>query len=101
MSEATHGRTLRALLAELEIEAAEAAGEFDLLGEFISRLPEQLQEYWTTGEGGASIRWCTEGSFDRARRKLRKYVKNPAVLDGLVANLYRRACGHSPGERKD
>jgi hypothetical protein len=77
------------------------ADAFDLLEEFVSRLPEQLQEYWTTGEGAAKIRWCTEGSFDRARRALRKYVKNPAVLDGLVANLYHRACGHWPGERKD
>jgi hypothetical protein len=95
------GRGLRALLAELEIAAVDAGAEFDLLAEFVSRLPEQLQEYWTTGEGGAKIGWCTEGSFDRARRALRKYVKNPDVLDGLVANLYHRVCGHWPGEDKD
>ncbi len=103
LPETRHGLTLRALLADLEMRAVLAtdADAFDLLEEFVSRLPEQLQEYWTTGEGAAKIRWCTEGSFDRARRALRKYVKNPAVLDGLVANLYHRACGHWPGERKD
>ncbi len=99
-TERNHGRTMRALLAELEIEAAQA-DEFDLSGEFISRLPEQLQEYWTIGEGGAKIRWCTPGAFERGRRALRKYVTSPDVLDGLVANLYRRACGRWPGERKD
>ena len=94
------GRGLRAALAEAQIAATEAEGEFDLQAEFISRLPEQLQEYWTTGEGGRSIRWCTKGAFDRARRRLRKYVQSPEVLDGLVANLYHRACGHWPGEKK-
>lgn len=94
------GRGLQALMAEVEILQAEAEGDFDLLGEFVSRLPEQLQDYWTTGEGGRSIRWCTKGAFDRARRKLRKYVQSPEVLDGLVANLYHRACGHWPGEKK-
>lgn len=101
MSESVHGRTISALLAELMIEAADTDGEFDLLGEFISRLPEQLQEYWTTGEGGAKIRWCTPGAFERGRRALRKYVRNADVLDGLVANLYHRACGRWPGEDKD
>jgi hypothetical protein len=101
VSEEAHGRTIRALLAELEIEAAGTEGEFDLIGEFISRLPEQLQEYWTSGEGGAKIRWCTPGAFERGRRALRKYVTNPDMLDGLVANLYHRACGRWPGEDKD
>jgi hypothetical protein len=95
------GRALQALLAEAQIAAAQAEDEFDLLGDFVSRLPEQLQEYWTTGEGGRSIGWCTKGAFDRARRKLRKYVQSPEVLDGLVANLYHRACGRWPGEKKD
>lgn len=95
-----HGKTMRALLAQLQIEAANAEGEFDLQAEFISRLPEQLQEYWTSGEGGRSIRWCTKGAFERARRRLRKYVSSPDVLDGLVANLYHRACGYWPGEKK-
>jgi hypothetical protein len=101
MTEEQAGRGLRAALAETMLAAAQA--EFDeqgLVAEFISRLPEQLQEYWTTGDGAAKIRWCTHGSFDRAKRALRKYVKNPAVLDGLVANLYHRACGQWPGRKK-
>jgi hypothetical protein len=101
MTEDEAGRGLRAALAQARL--ALAGGEFaeqELLAEFISRLPEQLQEYWTTGEGGAKIRWCTHGAFERARRALRKYVKNPAVLDGLVANLYHRACGVWPGKKK-
>ena len=101
MTEKEAGRALRAVLAQVQV--ALAAGEFaeqDLIAEFISRLPEQLQEYWTTGPGAAKIRWCTHGAFERARRALREYVKNPAVLDGLVANLYHRACGAWPGRKK-
>lgn len=58
-------------------------------------IPDQLADYWLHGKGAAKVRWCTRGSWRRARRLLRKYV-NPAQLDGLVTNLYVRACGHGP-----
>jgi hypothetical protein len=57
---------------------------------------EALKEYWTTGKGGAKIRWGTDGSFKRCVRLLRKHFpKNP---EGLCANLHHRATGEWPTE---
>lgn len=61
-------------------------------------IPDQLADYWLHGKGAAKVRWCTRGSFRRARRLLRKYIP-PGQLDGAVANLYHRACGKWPGRR--
>lgn len=66
----------------------------------VFRMPDDLADYWLHGEGAAKIRWCTDGSFERARRALREYV-SPGALDGTVANLYRRACGKHPGPHND
>lgn len=63
-------------------------------------MPDDLADYWIHGEGAAKVRWCTEGSFDRARRALREHVPAP-MLDGTVANLYKRACGKWPGQDHD
>ncbi len=63
-------------------------------------MPDDLADYWIRGEGAAKIRWCTEGSFERARRALREHVPAP-MLDGTVANLFHRACGKWPGQDHD
>jgi len=69
----------------------------DASADFVSRMPEHLQEYWLHGEGAAKVRWCTEGSFERARKALLKEGVPLHMVDGTVANLYRRACGKNPG----
>jgi len=63
-------------------------------------MPDDLADYWIHGEGAAKVRWCTEGAFERARRALREHVPAP-MLDGTVANLYKRACGKWPGQDRD
>lgn len=85
---------VRALASKLRANAGEGQTAAVDYTEFA--IPEQLADYWLRGEGAAKVRWCTRGSWRRARRLLRKYVKNPAQLDGLVTNLYVRACGHGP-----
>jgi len=57
---------------------------------------ERLKRYWTEGAGAAKVRWGVPGDFDRARRLLAKYVP-PQMLNGLVANLHKRATGGWPG----
>lgn len=56
----------------------------------------KLREYWAHGKGRA--KWHDWGSL---QRQLRKYVKNPRILDGLTANIYKLATGRWPGARKD
>jgi hypothetical protein len=51
----------------------------------------RLREYWAHGKGRAQ--W---NKWRELRRKLRKYVKNPNILDGLTSNIYRLAKGHNP-----
>lgn len=79
-----------------------AFGQLDAMMEeaaadFVSRMPEHLQDYWLHGEGAAKVRWCTDGSFERARKALLKEGVPLHMVDGTVANLYRRACGKNPG----
>lgn len=62
----------------------------------VSRMPENLAEYWSHGEGAAKIGWGRPGDFDRCRRQLAKYV-NPGQLSGVCANLHHRALGVWPG----
>lgn len=73
-------------ISDAELEAMLAA----------SRVPENLAEYWTTGEGAAKIRWGTNGDFNRCREQLAKYV-TPGQLSGMCANLHHRALGVWPG----
>jgi len=87
-------------------ERADAAGWqlWDALlasaAEFVSRMPPHLIEYWVHGEGAAKIRWCTDGSFDRARKALLKEGVPARMVNGTVANLYELACGKHPGRHK-
>lgn len=57
----------------------------------------KLREYWAHGKG--RTKWH---DWDSLHRQLRKYVKNPRILDGLTANIYKLATGRWPGaNRKD
>lgn len=87
--------SLRAWSARVTLAAALGGGDSEVFA-----MPDDLADYWINGEGAAKVRWCTEGSFDRARRALREHV--PAhMLDGTVANLFHRACGKWPGQDHD
>lgn len=55
----------------------------------------KLREYWAHGEGRA--KW---DKWRELRRHLKKYVKNPHILDGLTSNIYRLAKGHNPPRGK-
>jgi hypothetical protein len=57
----------------------------------------KLREYWAHGKGRK--KWH---DWDSLHRHLKKYVKNPRVLDGLTANIYKLGTGQWPGRgRKD
>jgi hypothetical protein len=60
---------------------------------------ERLKAYWTTGPGGAKIRWGTPGDFDRCVRLVSKEV-GPGEMDvkGYCSNLHVRATGARPGK---
>lgn len=55
----------------------------------------KLREYWARGEGRS--KW---DKWRELRRHLKKYVKNPNILDGLTSNIYRLAKGHNPPHGK-
>jgi len=84
----------RAWWAQLTLDTL-AGGDPDVFA-----MPDDLADYWLHGEGAAEIRWCTDGSFERAQRALRGKIP-AAQLDGAIANLYRRACGKHPGPHND
>ena len=58
---------------------------------------KRITSYWVDGRGAAKIRWGQPNDFNRCRRHLAKYVKNPDWLAGLCANLHHRALGVWPG----
>lgn len=59
---------------------------------------KRITGYWVEGRGAAKIRWGQGGDFNRCRRQLVKYVRNPDWLAGLCANLHHRALGIWPGQ---
>lgn len=59
---------------------------------------KRITSYWVDGRGAAKIRWGQGGDFNRCRKQLAKYVKNPDWLAGLCANLHHRALGVWPGQ---
>lgn len=64
------------------------------------RIPPALGKYWTRGEGAAKIRWGTDGSFKRCVRLLSIKVKKLGIdVEGLCANLHKRATGEWPAEK--
>lgn len=52
---------------------------------------ERLRRYWTTGKGGAKIRWGTGGDWKRCVKHLTKYLGPGAK--GYCQNLHKRATG--------
>lgn len=62
---------------------------------------ERLRRYWSTGRGGAKIRWTAPGNGDfmRCYRHLRKYMGIRAK--GYCANLHKRNTGVWPGDRRN
>lgn len=60
---------------------------------------QRLMEYWAHGPGAAKIAWGTPHDFARCQRELKKHVPNHMV-DGLCANLHKRALGVWPGQEK-
>lgn len=90
-------RSLQALDV-IDNEPDEADEDFIIAA--VSTMPARLQAYWLTGEGAAKVRWCTPGSFRRAQRALRAEGVPAHMVDGAVANLYRKACGKSPGRHR-
>lgn len=64
-------------------------------------MPEQLEDYWLHDPKAVSkIRWCTRGAFRRARRALLGEGVPPEQVNGAVANLYKKACGRMPNQKK-
>lgn len=58
----------------------------------------RLRKYWAHGKGRA--KWAgSPHPFRALRRQLRKHVKNPRVLNGLTANIFKLAKGVYPGQR--
>jgi hypothetical protein len=60
-------------------------------------MPETLQEYWTTGKGGAEIGWGTDHSYSRCQKLLKGKVPG-RMIDGACARLHKRATGEWPTE---
>lgn len=91
-------RALRELaqLAD-EVLAARPTTAGSMFDADVSQMPAQLQAYWLTGEGAAKVKWCMEGSFRRARRLMLQEGVPARMVNGTVANLYRKACGKNPG----
>lgn len=70
--------------------------DLDALVADVSRVPEQLAEYWTAGEGAVKL-GPMEGWFGRCRSQLSNYV-SPSQLSGTCANLFHRRWGKWPGQ---
>jgi hypothetical protein len=85
------------LSTEQDVPESTEVLDLDELVAAVGRVPENLAEYWTHGEGAAKIRWGQPGDFDRCRRALAQYV-TPGQLSGMCANLHFRALGKWPGQ---
>lgn len=74
----------------------------DILFAAVSREPRQLRRYWLGPEGSARVGgWGNPGSFRRCQSAMREEGVPGHMIDGLCANLYRAATGHSPGRKKE
>jgi hypothetical protein len=58
---------------------------------------EKLRRYWSTGRGGAKIRWRTPGDWTRCYRRLKKYLGLRAK--GYCQNMHKRNDGVYTGSR--
>lgn len=60
---------------------------------------ERLRRYWTTGPGGAKIRWKTGGDWKRCFSHLSKYLGPRAK--GYCALRHHEMNGYWPGDKKN
>jgi DNA-binding ferritin-like protein len=60
---------------------------------------EKLRRYWTTGKGGAKIRWGTDGDWTRCVRNLSKYLGPRAK--GYCALRHKEMNGIWPGDKRN
>jgi 2'-5' RNA ligase len=68
----------------------------------VSRMPRQLRRYWLSPEGSARVGgWGNPGSFRACQAVMREEGIPGDQIDGLCANLYKAATGHSPGRKKE
>lgn len=58
---------------------------------------ERLREYWSTGKGGARIRWNTPGDWKRCHRLLSRYLGPRSA--GYCQLLHKRNTGVYTGSR--
>lgn len=83
---------------EAIVAAAFAAGTHDGPGWLTEpKATARIRRYWTHGKGAGKIRWGAPGDFNRCRRQLAKYVRNPEYLAGTCANMHKEALGIWPG----
>ena len=74
-----------------------AAGTHDGPGWITHPVPTgRIRRYWVRGKGAGKIRWGAPGDFNRCRRQLAKYIKNPDWLAGACANMHKEAIGIWP-----
>lgn len=67
----------------------------------VSRLPPHLKKYWLGPKGSARVGgWGNEGSFRACQVEMRKEGVPKRMIDGLCANLYHAATGHTPNQKK-
>ena len=93
-----HASTMKDALAAGEIQTF-APGTKDGPGWITHpKATARIREYWVRGEGALKIRWGQPGDFNRCRKQLAKYVKNPDWLAGLCANMHKEALGIWPGQ---
>jgi len=82
---------------EAIVAAAFAPGTKDGPGWITHPIPTaRIRRYWVRGKGALKIRWGQPGDFNRCRRQLVKYIKNPAWLAGACANMHKEAIGIWP-----
>lgn len=96
--------TLRFAFAgeNIDIPLYDADDPDEIVTAAVSRMPGQLRRYWLGPEGSARVGgWGNEGSFRACQREMRKEGVAAREIDGLCANLYRAATGHSPGRKKE
>jgi hypothetical protein len=58
----------------------------------------RLFRYWTKGPGAARIAWGVKGSFRRCVAALGPHLPPKYDVEGMCANLHRRATGEWPTE---
>lgn len=61
-----------------------------------------LKVYWSTGKGGAKIKWNTPGDMTRCIRYIRKYAEKEGFsAEGFCARLHKQMTGVYPGDKRN